>query len=70
MNNQSVRATWKLIEDYPSKDGFYIVAFENSSGEFDTANCEIWEFVSGSWDAEDNDFPVFYLDNLTMPINN
>lgn len=69
MNNQSIRATWKLIEDYPSKDGFYLVSFENSSGEFELIDCKVWEFSSGSWyslDEEDEEFPSFYID-VPMP---
>lgn len=69
MNNQAIRANWKLIEDFPTKDGFYIVAFEDSSGEFTIENSDIWEFSSGVWvDGEgQSEFPTFYLDNLTMP---
>lgn len=68
MNNQSIRATWKLIEDYPTKDGFYLVAFENSSGEFELLDCAIWEFAENSWFSLDDDdrFPVFYTD-VPMP---
>lgn len=69
MNNQSIRANWKLIEDYPTRDDFYLVAFENSSGEFDLVDCEIWEFSSGSWypiDGEAREFPTFYID-IPMP---
>jgi hypothetical protein len=69
MNNQSIRATWKLIEDYPTKDGFYLVAFENSSGDFELIDCEVWEFSAGSWysvDGEEDSFPMFYTD-IPMP---
>lgn len=69
MNNQSIRATWKLIEDYPARDGFYLVAFENSSGEFELIDSEVWEFSSGSWysvDGKTNEFPTFYID-IPMP---
>jgi hypothetical protein len=68
MNNQSIRATWKLMEDYPSRDGYYLVAFENSDGEFDLLDTEVWEF-DGTWysvDGTRDDFPSFYID-LAMP---
>lgn len=69
MNNQSIRAYWKLTEDFPTKDGYYLVAFENSSGEYELADCEVWEFSSGSWyglDSNREEFPAFYID-IPMP---
>lgn len=70
MNNQYVRANWKLIEDFPPKDGHYLVAFENSSGEFVMEDCEVWEFRSTEWlvanNSSNESFPSFYID-LTMP---
>lgn len=74
MNNQSIRANWKLIEDYPSKDGPYLVAFENSYGEFDLGDCEVWTFQSGVWSPLSGETspslayaqPMFYID-VPMP---
>lgn len=68
MNNQSIRSTWKMMEDYPTKDGFYLVAFENSFGDFDVASTEVWEFEGGTWFPVKDDglFPTFYID-LPMP---
>lgn len=68
MNNQSIRATWKLMEDYPTKDGYYLVAFESSEGDFNIADVEVWGF-DGDWyslDGLNDSFPAYYID-LAMP---
>ena len=70
MNNQSVKAFWRLVEDSPTSDSDYLVAFEDEFGEFRLENCSVWSFKKGNWYPikEDNSgrFPVFYID-LTMP---
>lgn len=77
MNNQSVRASWKLIEDFPQKDGIYLVSYEDSNGEFLIENSEIWSFSHGEWapfqdtHAEASpsiaySLPSYYID-LPMP---
>lgn len=56
------------MEDYPSKDGYYLVAFEGSDGKFNLLDTEVWEF-DGSWysiDGDREDFPSFYID-LVLP---
>jgi len=67
MNNQVIRGTWKLLEDLPTKNGPYLVAFEDSFGEFNPNEVKIWEFYNGEWFGETNRvYPTFYME-LTMP---
>lgn len=76
MNNQSIRGIWKLLEDFPTKDGRYLVAFMGSDGEFNILDTEVWEFLgswapyaSGSQYEYKGEYPVYYLD-LVMPKSN
>lgn len=73
MNNQSIRGIWKLLEDFPTRNGQYLVAFRGSDGEFSILDTEVWDF-SGSWapylsesyNDYTGEYPVYYLD-LVMP---
>jgi hypothetical protein len=74
MNNQIAKGFWKIAEDYPTKDGCYIVALPASDGSYYTEDCDVWEFRSGAWYSlpdsrfqdEEVGFPDFYLE-VPMP---
>lgn len=69
MNSQFFKTCWKITEDFPTRDGYYLVAFENSSGGFDLTDCEVWSFELGTWCPKRSfrgKFPSFYVD-LPMP---
>lgn len=74
MNNQIVKAFWKIAEDYPAADGTYIVAFPDRSGDYNLADCDVWEFNHGQWESlpdsrfleEEMGLPTYYID-LPMP---
>lgn len=63
MNNQSVTASWKLLEDFPTRDGDYIVAFRTTEGY---GYYEPWEFVKGEWfaclDTDSLETPSYWID--------
>jgi hypothetical protein len=74
MNNQQIKAFWKIAEDFPSRNGLFLVAFQDRQGNFDIADCDVWEFLGGEWrslpDSRVRDsvvgLPTYYLD-LPMP---
>jgi hypothetical protein len=60
MTKQMVHAHWMILEDYPSKDGEYVVCFLTSDGEYGYP--DIWEFT-----ARDGWQPVFGTDHNDQP---
>lgn len=41
---QQVKAYWRILEDFPTKDGEYVVCFLKDNGDYGWP--EIWEFSS------------------------
>jgi hypothetical protein len=74
MNNQQVKGFWKITEDFPSREGPYLVAFPDRSGNYRILDCDVWQFSNGEWlSLGDSRFveevvglPSYYLD-LPMP---
>jgi hypothetical protein len=44
LTKQMVHAYWHILEDYPTKDGDYVVVFETSDGSLGWP--EVWEYTS------------------------
>jgi len=67
---QMVHAHWLILEDYPPRDGEYVVAFETDDGSYGWL--DIWEFTAVDGWVPILDFaahtqqPVFWC-NLPMP---
>ena len=48
MTKQQVKANWLILEDYPTRDGEYVVCFLTDEGTYDWP--DIWEFTEkGGW---------------------
>lgn len=54
---QQVKAYWRILEDYPTRDGEYVVCYQKDSGEYGWP--DIWEFT-----AKNGWSPMFSEDNL------
>jgi hypothetical protein len=49
LTKQLVHAHWYILEDYPKKDGDYVVCFLTSDGSY--GNLDIWTFnVKTGWE--------------------
>ena len=64
MNRQAVSAHWKIMADFPTRDGDYMVVFHTSSGNI--GDPDIWSFERGEWNplfgyTPDGE-PLFWLD--------
>lgn len=42
-NGTMVKAYWHIAEDYPTREGEYVVTIENSEGEI---YLDVWEFTN------------------------
>jgi hypothetical protein len=67
LTRQNVRADWKILADFPTRDGDYVVVFPVDDGYGDP---DIWTFSRGSWEplmgyTPDGE-PAFWID-LPMP---
>jgi len=68
MNRQSVQAHWKIMADYPTRDGSYTVVFRLDDGGI--GDTDIWDFHDGTWEplygyTPDGE-PEYWLD-VQMP---
>jgi hypothetical protein len=63
-----VHAYWHILEDYPPKDGEYVVCFLTDNGEYGWP--DIWSFERGEWQPclglNHDDQPTHWC-NLPMP---
>jgi hypothetical protein len=64
---QQIKADWKILADFPTRDGDYVVVFPTDDGYGDP---DIWTFSRGSWEplmgyTPDGE-PAFWID-LPMP---
>lgn len=55
-----VHAHWTILEDYPTRDGEYVVCFLTNDGTY--GHPDIWEFT-----ARDGWVPVFGSDHTDQP---
>lgn len=67
-NRQSITGHWKIMADYPPKDGDYMVVFRTEAG--DIGDPDIWSFARGTWEplfgyTPDGE-PEYWLD-IQMP---
>jgi hypothetical protein len=60
LTKQMVHAYWHILEDYPTKDGEYVVCFHTDDGTFGYP--DVWEFS-----ARDGWQPLFGLSHETQP---
>ena len=68
LTKQQIKADWKIIADYPTRDGDYVVVFPTSDGGY--GDPDIWSFIRGSWEplfgyTPDGE-PAFWID-IPMP---
>jgi len=68
VNRQAATSHWKIMADYPPRDGEYMVVFRTASG--DIGDPDIWSFEKGSWEplfgyTPDSE-PEYWLD-VQMP---
>ena len=69
LTKQLVKANWHIIEDYPPRDGDYVVCFQTADGSY--GDLDIWTFnVKMGWEplfgyTPDGE-PAFWID-LPMP---
>ena len=68
MTKQMVHAHWHIIEDFPPKDGEYLVCFMTDDGYYGWP--DIWSFSKGEWEPvlglNHEDQPTHWC-NLPMP---
>ena len=60
LTKQMVHAYWHILEDYPSKDGEYVVVFQTDTGDYGWP--DVWEFT-----AREGWQPLFGLDHESQP---
>ena len=67
MNNQTFNIHWKLAEDYPPKDGEYLVCFTLRDGSFGYPD---WmDFRKGEWIVEEgNEYPAYWT-QIPLPMS-
>jgi hypothetical protein len=68
MNKQATTGHWKIMADYPSRDGTYVVVFRLDDGGI--GDPDIWSFDHGVWEplygyTPDGE-PEYWLD-IQMP---
>ena len=68
MNRQATTGHWKIMADYPSRDGTYVVVFRLSDGGI--GDPDIWSFDRGVWEPlfgyTPDEEPEYWLD-IQMP---
>jgi len=68
VNRQAAIGHWKIMADYPSRDGDYMVVYRCEDG--DIGEPDIWYFERGSWnplyDYTPDGEPEYWLD-IQMP---
>ena len=68
VNRQSITGHWKIMADYPTKDGAYVVVFRLDDGGI--GDPDIWSFDRGEWEPlygyTPDDEPEYWLD-IQMP---
>jgi hypothetical protein len=68
INRQAVATHWKIMADYPTRDGDYTVVFRTSNG--DLGDPDIWMFERGQWEPlhgyTPSGEPEYWLD-VAMP---
>ena len=60
---QQIKADWKILADYPTRDGDYVVVFATDGGYGEP---DIWTFSRGVWEplfgyTPDGE-PAFWID--------
>jgi hypothetical protein len=60
LTKQLVHAYWHILEDFPSKDGEYVVVFATDDGTFGYP--DVWEFT-----ARDGWQPLFGIGHEHQP---
>jgi len=68
VNRQTTVGHWKIMADYPLKDGAYVVVFRLDDGSI--GDPDIWSFQKGVWEplfgyTPDGE-PEYWLD-IRMP---
>ena len=68
MNKQATTGHWKIMADFPSRDGDFMVVFRTENG--DLGDPDIWAFERGEWEplfgyTPDKE-PEYWLD-IQMP---
>ena len=67
-NRQATTAHWKIMADYPSRDGSYVVVFRLDDGGI--GDPDVWSFYKGGWEPlygyTPDDEPEYWLD-IQMP---
>jgi hypothetical protein len=63
LTKQQIKADWKIMADYPIRDGDYVVVFPTDTGYGDL---DIWSFNHGVWEplfgyTPDGE-PAFWID--------
>jgi hypothetical protein len=48
MNKQQITAHWKIMADFPSRDGDYVVVFPLRDGGH--GDLDVWTFDKGTWE--------------------
>ena len=69
LTKQMVHAHWMILEDYPTKDGDYVVCFQTDDGTYGWP--DVWEFTARvGWQplfGQDHDVQPTHWCNLPMP---
>ena len=69
LTKQMVHAHWMILEDYPSKDGMYVVCFLTDDGTYGWP--DVWEFTARyGWEPQfevEHDSQPTHWCNLPMP---
>lgn len=60
LTKETVKATWRILEDYPTRDDDYVVCFLTDDGDYGLP--DIWTYTQrDGWE------PVFGTDHETLP---
>ena len=67
-NRQATTAHWKIMADFPPRDGTYVVVFRLDDGGI--GDPDVWSFYKGGWEPlygyTPDDEPEYWLD-IQMP---
>jgi hypothetical protein len=65
LTKQNVRADWRIIEDFPSRDGQYLVCFlDDATNKY--TDYDLFWFIKGEWkpglDEVPYETPAYWID--------
>jgi hypothetical protein len=64
LTRQQIKADWRIIEDFPPRDGQYLVCFLDDD-TLKYTDYDLWWFIRGEWSPLEGatyETPAFWID--------